>query len=169
MTTQTSLYSWTKNKVLSPYVKSPCHKVQHFLFNEAIWHKHWEEDIGLPGLPLQSSCYNCLLLIPQRQLGTYFLPTGQSYSQHIQKSVYKSMFDMYQQVHHSPIPMAACLMECWHQSVVVIYVEKQCLARVKTLAQSSAYRMDTRETPATKASNATPPQRVQRHMYLSNN
>ena len=53
--------------------------------------------------------------------------------------------------------MTTCCAESWCQSVVVIYVEKQCLAGLETLAQPPACRMDTRETPAAKAA---APQRV---------
>ena len=47
--------------------------------------------------------------------------------------------------------------ESWCQSVVVMYVEKQCLAREETLPQSPACRMDTREMPTTKAIDTSAP------------
>ena len=49
----TNVCTEIRNKVLPPYVKFPCHKVAqdmelHFLLlNQAIWGKHWEEDVEL--------------------------------------------------------------------------------------------------------------------------
>ena len=44
--------------------------------------------------------------------------------------------------------------EPWCLSVVVMWVEKYCLARVETLAKSPVIRMDTRETLPAKAAEA---------------
>ena len=49
-------------------------------------------------------------------------------------------------------------MESWCQPVVVVYVEKQYLAGVENLTQSPACGIDPKETPATKAADATVPQ-----------
>ena len=37
------------------------------------------EDVGLSGLALQGSSSNCLVLMPQRQLGNCLLSTAESY------------------------------------------------------------------------------------------
>ena len=79
---------------------SSCHKManielHYLLFNEDIWGNHWEEEVGLSGISLQSNSSNCLVLIQCRQLGNHRLITT---AQHICKSLYQSMFDTYQQI-----------------------------------------------------------------------
>ena len=98
-----------KNKVLTHYVNNPCHKVAHyrefhsFLFSEAIWGKHWEEDVGLSGPVLLSNISNCLMLILHRQLGIYLLNTGDSYDLTAQQihNYIKSMFETCKWVDYS--------------------------------------------------------------------
>ena len=53
--------------------------------------KHWEEDVGLFGLALQSDSSNCLMLILHRQLGNYLLSSAEGYgptAQHIYNTIY---------------------------------------------------------------------------------
>ena len=120
------------------------------------------------GLAPLSNISNCIVLILYRQLGNYLLGTSESYSlatQHIHRTLYKSMFDTNQHIDYSQRANAACWIESWCQCIVVIYVENKCLAGVETLAQSSAHRMHTMETPATEAPDATTPQRVLRPVH----
>ena len=66
----------------------------HFLINEAMQGKHWEEDVG-PGL--QSNSSNCLVLIPHRQMGNYLPVTGESYSptaQHMQDWIWVNVWHL---------------------------------------------------------------------------
>ena len=59
--------------------------------------KHWKQDIGLPGLVLQSNSFNCIVLILNTQLGSYLSSSGESYSltaSHICKTLYKSMLTL---------------------------------------------------------------------------
>ena len=86
------------NKVLPPYVNSPCQMVAHYrefhslLLNEAISGKHWEVNVGLSGFALHSNGSNCLILILYRQLGNYLLSIGNSFdikAKHIHKTSYK--------------------------------------------------------------------------------
>ena len=49
-----------KNKLLPLYIKLSLpqggrHEFDFPFFNEAIWGKHWKEDVGLSGLALQSN------------------------------------------------------------------------------------------------------------------
>ena len=119
---KSSLYSWTFHVI--NYIKIrycrimldfPCHKVaRSLLFNEAIWDKHWEEDVGLFGLALQSSNSNCLVQISHRQLGCYLLITRESLTdQHICKTLYKSTLNLYQQIDYWIMPMTAHWTKLW--------------------------------------------------------
>ena len=60
-------------------LQSPCNKVAHkkfqfIFFNEAIWSKYWEDDVGLSGLALQINSSNCLALIETN--GDYLFAIG---------------------------------------------------------------------------------------------
>ena len=98
----------------------------YLLFSLVIHDKHWEEDIGLLGLALQRESSNCLVLIPHRQLGNYLLSTGDSYNltaHHIHMTLYKSMFDNYQQVEYLLRPRTVHSTESMCKCVVVTCVE----------------------------------------------
>ena len=107
--------------------------------------KHWEEDVGpcFPRQQLQLSSANITQTIGKKfaQYWGKLWPDSLTYH----NTLYKSMFDTYQQyVTYSLRPRTAHCMQSWCQSVVVIYVEKQCLAGVETLAQPPTCRMDAR-------------------------
>ena len=58
-------------------------------------------NVGLLGITFQGISSNCLVVIQHRQLGNYLLSIGESYGLKIQqifKTLYKSIFDTYQQV-----------------------------------------------------------------------
>ena len=153
--------------VLSLYVSSLCHKVAHFLFfNEAILDKHWKEDVGLSGLALQCNSSNCLVLIMHRQCGETIcsvMGNGVTQQHYISaRLLYRSMFGTYQQDEYSLRLRTVHCIESLCSSVVVMHVEKYCLAGRDTPAKAPASSMDTSEMPATKAANITAPQRVSR-------
>ena len=88
---QSSLYSWTmlikpKYKVLPHYVNSQPQGgifqgiLQPFIHWSHIG-KHWEEDVGLSGLAIQSDSCNCLVSILHKQLGKYLLGMGRATAQ----------------------------------------------------------------------------------------
>ena len=145
----------------------PCHKMElrafYFLFIETIWVKHWEDDVGLLGLALQSNSSNCHA--NTKQWWSYLLSIREIYNptvHYLDNTLYKSMYDTYPQTDFSLRPSKALWMASWSQSLLAMYVEKQHPPWVETLAQSSTCRMDTRETPDSKATNAAAPHRVPR-------
>ena len=149
----------------SLYINYLCHNMAHrgfhfLLFNDAIWGKYREEDVRLSGITLQSSSSKSLVVISHRQLINQMCSTMDSYcqtTQEIHKTLYKSKFDNYQQTDHSLNLRTAHYMESWSPSVVVIYVEKWCLAKVETLSQLPVCMIDTKERSAAKVTYATAP------------
>ena len=106
------------------------------------------EDVGMLGLAFQ---INCPVFIPHRQLGIYFLDTKDSYSLTCARISVSQCSAL-----TNKLATHVTEFQCW--SVVVIYVEVS--SWVETLVQSPACKMNTRETPATKAADAAGPQRV---------
>ena len=114
-----------QNKVLPPYIKLPCHKVAPGIplpFPLIQW-SHVRQTLRgrcwAVRLALQSNSSNCLVLIPHWQLGNYLLGTGGELQPNICKTIYKSMFDTYQESTYSRSSTACCT-ESWCQSVLVI-------------------------------------------------
>ena len=90
--------------LISYWHKMAYKKFHCMLFNQAIWGKHWEEDVCLQAFALQTKSSNCLVLIPLGQLGNYLLGPGRSYglpAQHICKTLQKTVFNPYQQIPYS--------------------------------------------------------------------
>ena len=116
------------------------------------------------GPALQSNSYNCLVLILHRQLGSYLLGTGESYHPTAQTYTRLDISQCLILTKRRPTHCGSAqhAVQSWCQSVVVMLGEKQCLAGVEMLAQSPTSRMDTRETPATKAVEVAAPQREPR-------
>ena len=86
---------WCCNLLLD----SPCPKVAHMGFHlllssEAGQDKPGREDVGLSGTALHNKSSKCQVLIPHRQLDNLS-------AQHIQKTLYRPMFDAYQQVNRA--------------------------------------------------------------------
>ena len=129
------------------------------LLNEAIWGKHWEEDLGLLGLAVPSNGSNCLVLIPDKHLGNCLLSTKDSYSlivQLIHRTLHKSVWHLSKtwlltKVHDSMLNWILVPVSgrdiCWK-------IASNCR---RNSSPSPACRMDTMETPATKAADATKP------------
>ena len=62
-----------------------------------------------------------------RQLGDYLFSSGEDYgmtAQHICKTLYRSVFDSYQNIDYSLRPWTAHCAELWCQSIVGMLVEK---------------------------------------------
>ena len=90
-----------KSKVLLCYVYYPCHKVAHFLY--------WVLRPCSPEYYFHMSSAKT-----SQQLGNYLLSTGEIYGQttpHICKTLYRSMFDTYQQDNYSVRPRTVHCME----------------------------------------------------------
>ena len=114
-------------------------------------------------LPLQRNSSNCLIWKTHRQLGNYLCSPRKNYSltaQHIYKALNKSVCQIFQHVAYSLRTKTAI----WIDILVliygiVIYAEKVSGWRVN-YGPVTSLQMDTLETPATKAADATAIQRM---------